>query len=232
MLSILQNFSDLKDLHKCANDLLHSPQIKQSLIQHQHEISSVGHIADASLEMLDQCGATRDILLMVKDHLHDLQHTVRRAKSDGPDFEAQISAHGLFRKKLKKELAKCLRSIKSSKNNIFTLDLSLIDQSLIIIVHVLREIRSTTILALESLLSLLSMPTTISIVHNQMSIRSKFRRNNCRKFLERCDSMEVRMKNKRLEEVEKAIWKVEIEIHGIVRRLIHTRVLLLNILNC
>ncbi|KAL9225726.1 hypothetical protein vseg_001617 [Gypsophila vaccaria] len=224
----MPNFSDLRDLHKCANDLLNSPQIKQSLIQ---EMSSVGEIADASLEMLDQCGATRDVLLLVKDHLHDLQHTFRRAKSDGPDFEAQISAHGLYRKKLKKELTNCLRAIKGSKNKFFTSDLSLIDQSLIVIVHVLREVRSSTILALESLLSLLSMPTTISIVHSQGSLTSKFRRNNCRRLLERCDSMEVRMKNKRLEEVEKAMWKVEIEIDGIIRRLIHTRVLLLNILN-
>lgn len=239
MLSTLPNFSELRDLHKRANDLLNSPQIQQLLSQNQNETtsSSVREISDASLEMLDLCGTTREIHVLVKEHLQELQHTLRRAKIEagGSDFEAQMSAHGLYRKKLNKELAKCLRTLKGSKNKCFTSDLSRIDQSLIVVVHVLREVKGATISLVESLLSLLSLPTTISIVHSQRSLSSslasKFRRVNCQRLLERCDSMEVRMANKRLEEVEKSMEDVEVELECIIRRLIHTRVLLLNIVN-
>lgn len=243
MLSSLPNFSELRDLHKRANDLLHSSQIQQTLTQHHQETpatatTSVREISEATLEMLDLCGTTRDIHLLVKEHLQELQHTLRRAKFDagGSDFEAQMSAHGLYRKKLNKELAKCLRTIKGTKNNkFFTSDLSLIDQNLIVVVHVLREIKGATISLVECLLNLLSLPTTVSIVHSQRSLSSslasKFRRVNCQRLLERCDSMEIRMANKRLEEVEKSMEDVEVELECVVRRLIHTRVLLLNIVN-
>ncbi|KAL2895561.1 DNA ligase [Bienertia sinuspersici] len=202
MLSTLPNFDELRDLHKCANDLLHSPQIQQALNQQETTSFSVREISEATLEMLDVCSTTREIHVLVKEHLQELQHTLRRAKIEvgGSDFEAQMSAHGLYRKKLNKELAKCLRNIKG-----------------------------------KTLLSLLSLPTTISIVHSQRSLSSslasKFRRVNCQRLLERCDSMEVRMANKRLEEVEKAMEDVEVELDCIIRRFIHTRVLLLNIMN-
>ncbi|KMS99521.1 hypothetical protein BVRB_1g022940 [Beta vulgaris subsp. vulgaris] len=236
MLSTLPNFSELRDLHKRANDLLHSPQIQQALIHQETTTTSVREISEASLEMLDVCGTTREVHLLVKEHLQELQHTLRRAKIEGgSDFEAQMSSHGLYRKKLNKELAKCLRTIKGTKNKYFTSDLSLVDQSLIVVVHVLREVKEASISLVESLLNLLSLPTTVSIVHSQRSLSSslasKFRRINCQRLLERCDSMEVRMANKRLEEVEKSMEDVEVELECIIRRLIHTRVLLLNIVN-
>lgn len=181
--------------------------------------------------MLDLCGATRDILLLVKEHIQELQQTFRRAKIEGSNFEAQISAHGLYRKKLKKELVKSLRDVKGMKDKYLTSDLSLIDHSLIVVVHVLREVRGATISTLDSLLSLISLPTTVTIVHSQTFFASKFIRKNCQRLLERCDSMEVRMANKRLEEVEGAMEVLEVELECIIRRLIHTRVLLLNILN-
>ncbi|XP_021756131.1 uncharacterized protein LOC110721301 [Chenopodium quinoa] len=239
MFSSLPNFTELRDLHKRANDLLQSSQVQQALGQHHQEATttSVREISEASLEMLDLSGITREIHSLVKEHLQELQHTLRRAKFEagGSDFEAQMSAHGLYRKKLNKELAKCLRTINGSKNKYFTSDLSLIDQNLIVVVHVLREIRRATISLVESLLNLLSFPTTISIVHSQRSLSSslasKFRRVNCQRLLERCDSMEIRMANKRLEEVEKTMEDVEVELECIIRSLIHTRVLLLNIVN-
>ncbi|CAO2833794.1 unnamed protein product [Amaranthus hypochondriacus] len=234
MLATLPNFIELRDLHKRANDLLQTPQIQQTINQQQQETtSSALEISEASLELLDLCGTTREIHVLIKEHLQELQHTLRRAKADGSDFEAQMSAHGLYRKKLNKELGKCLRTIKASKNKYFTSDLSLIDQSLIVVVHVLREIRGANVSIIEFLLTLLSLPTTVSIVHSQRSssFASKFRRVNCQRLLERCDSMEVRMANQRLEEVEKAMENVEVELGCIIRRLIDTRVLLLNIVS-
>lgn len=225
------NFNDLGELHKCANDLLLSPQIQQALIDHhQQEMSSVREICEASLKILDLCGETRDSLLLVKENFQELQQILRRAKIEGPDFEAQISAHTMQRKKLKKDhLAKCMRGIKGMKSKYFTSDLSLIDHSLIVVVHVLREVRGATISILESLLSLVTLPTVINDAQRS-SLASKFMRINCQRMLERSNSMQVRMANKRLEEVQSAIEDLEVELECIFRRLMRTRVLLLNLL--
>ena len=234
MTSPRSNFSDLRDLHKCANDLLHSVQIQQALdFHHQHDqtMSLVGETSDASLNMLDLCGATRDTLLLVKDHFHDHQQIFRRVKIEGSNFEAtQISAHGLNRKKLKKGISKCMKDIKGlMKSKYFTSDLSLIDHSLIVVVHVLREVRAATLSILESLTSLIDLPATITVIHGQrLMFASKLM---CRgMLLERCDSMKAQMANERLEEVENAIEDLEVELECIIRRLMQTRVLLLNIL--
>jgi len=185
--------------------------------------------------MLDFCGTTRDILLLVKGHLQDLGHIFRRARpkiNNGLDFEAQILAHVLYRKKLKKEVGKCLRAIKTMKDKYFITDLSQVDQNLIVVAHVLREVRGATVSTLDSLLNLISLPTTISITHNQTSFASKFIPIvRCQRLLERCDSMEIQMANKLLEEVESAMEVLEVELECIIRHLIHTRVLLLNILD-
>jgi len=233
MASPRPNFSDLRDLHKCANDLLHSAQSQQVLNLHHPQdqmMSLVREVSDASLKMLDLCGATRDTILAVKDHFQDLQQIFRRAKIEGSDFDAQISAHGLSRKKLKKGISKCMKDIKGlMKSKYFTSDLSLIDHSLIVVVHVLREVRGATLSILESLTSLIDLPATITVLHSQRStFASKLM---CRgMLLERCDSMEVRMANTKSEQVQKAIEGVEVELECIIRRLIQTRVLLLNIL--
>ncbi|XP_021756132.1 uncharacterized protein LOC110721302 [Chenopodium quinoa] len=183
--------------------------------------------------MLDLCGTTREVHLLIKQHLQDLQHTLRRAKIEEFDFDAHIVAHTLHRKKLKKKVAKCLRITKGTmKSKCFTSDLSLLDHSLIVVVHVLREVKGATISILESLLSLVILPTTIPSVNHgkSSSFASKLRRINCQRLLERCDSMDIVVANKRLEEVASAMEELEVELESIIRRLTRTRVLLLNIL--
>ncbi|XP_021857749.2 uncharacterized protein [Spinacia oleracea] len=242
MSSPCPNFTDLSDLHKCANDLLHSPHIQQALHHHHHHqqqqqqqheaMSSVREISDASLKMLDLCGTTREFHLLIKQHLQDLQHTLRRAKIEEFDFDAHILVHNVYRKKLKKKVSKCLRNTKGFKSKYFTSDLSLLDHSLIVVVHVLREVRGATISTLESLLSLVILPTNIPRINSgqSSSFSSKLRRINCRRLLERCDSMDVVVASKRLEEVASAMEELEVELESIIRRLLRTRVLLLNIL--
>ncbi|KMS99522.1 hypothetical protein BVRB_1g022950 [Beta vulgaris subsp. vulgaris] len=232
--SLGPNFADLSDLHKCANDLLHSPDIKQALY-HQHEtMASVREISEASLKMLDLCGTTREVHLLTKQHLQNLQKTFRRATIEGFDFDAHISAHSLQQKKLKKKVVDCLRDIKgmNKSNKYFTSDLSLLDHSLIVVVHVLREVKGATISILESLLSLVILPTnTPSVKHGQSSpFASTLRRINCQRLLERCHSMDVVVANKRLEEVASSMEDLEVELESIIRRLMRTRVLLLNVL--
>lgn len=224
------NFNALRDLHNSANDLLNLPVIKRALVHNQQE-KWVDKISEASLRMLDVCGTTKDILLLVKDHLQQLQSTFRKVSTGETAIENKFGAFYIHRKKLKKEMSKQLRSLKGMKNN-FIVDsdeISTINDNLMVVVAVLREVRVTTACVLESLMSLMSMPSPIRKPKRGL-LASKLMRVNSLLLWEKCDLTSLQSGNKILEGVEIAIEELEVELECIFRRLIRTRVTLLNIL--
>lgn len=226
------NFNALRDMHNSANDLLHSPGIQQALIHHGLE-KWVNQVSEASLTMLDVCGISKDVLLLVKEHLQDLQFTLRRvSKSADSDIGDKIAAYNRYRKKLKKETFKCLHSLKAMKvKSVITsgMETTAGDHNLRVVVDVLREVRVTAISAVESLLSLISIPW-LDRKSSKGSFPSMFMRSSSQDLYDFCDEMAVQSANKRLEAVEIAIEDLEVELECIFRRLIQTRVSLLNIL--
>lgn len=118
---------------------------------------------------------------------------------------------------------KCLSSLKGIKS-----DIVVINPNLGLIVDVLKEVRGTTICIVESLLSLVSIAWL-----DEKSSKGLFgirRLKVGQSLYDVCDEIEIQSANKRMEAVENAIEVLEVEIECISRRLIHTRVLLLNIL--
>ncbi|KAI9200168.1 hypothetical protein LWI28_003641 [Acer negundo] len=227
------NFNALRDLHNSANDLLHSPVIQQALV-HQRQEKWVNEVSEASLRMLDVCGITKDVLLLVKQHLQDLQSTLRRVIIGESDISTKIATYNRYRKKLKKETLKCLHSLKGikSKSNIITSDHILspaVNPNLILVVDVLKEVRVTTIYIVESLLSLISIPW-LDQKSAKGSFTSMFMRSGSQSLYDICDEIALQSANKRMEAVETAIEILEVEIECMFRRLIQTRVSLLNIL--
>ncbi|KAG7966897.1 hypothetical protein I3843_08G072200 [Carya illinoinensis] len=224
------NFDALRDLHNSANDLLHSPTIQRALL-HQRQEKWVHEVSEASLRMLDVCGTSKDVLLLVKEQLQDLQFTLRRICIGEPHIGSKIAAYNLYRKKLKKETLKCLNSLKGMKNKsiIITSDLSAIDDNLKLVVDVLKEVRETTVSMVESLLSLISIPW-LDRKSAKASFASKFVRFTGQSFYDIYDVMALQSANKRLEAAEIAIEDLEAELEFMFRRLIQTRVSLLNIL--
>jgi hypothetical protein len=224
------NFDALRDLHNSANDLLHSPTIQRALL-HQRQEKWVHEVSEASLRMLDVCGISKDVLLLVKEQLQDLQFTLRRVCIGEPDIGGKIAAYNHYRKKLKKETLKCLNSLKGMKNKkpIASDRLSPIDDNLKVVVDVLKEVRVTTISIVESLLSLISIPW-LDQKTAKRSFASRFMRASGQCLYDICDVMAVQSANKRLEAVEIAIEDLEAELECMFRRLIQTRVSLLNIL--
>lgn len=220
------DFEALKELHNLANNLLHSPMIKEALVQHQQE-NHVHKISEESLCMLDACGTTKDVLLSVKDHLHQLQSTFHRISiGETTATENKLAGYYIHRKKLKKELLSCLRSLKGLTNNcIMNTDT---DPNLVVVVNVLREVRVATISIVESLMSLMSMPSP-ACKTNRGSLRSKFMRVNSLSLWENCDRKTFQTGNRLLEAVEIAVDDLQVELECIFKRLIQTRVSLLNI---
>lgn len=227
------DFDALKDMQNSANDLLHSPIVQQELVN-QREEKWVNDVSESSLRILEVCGMSKDVLLFVKEHLQELQFTLRRASIGEPGIEEKITSHNCYRKKLKKETMKCLKWLKGVKSKTLTLHPLMKEQKLTLVVDVLREVRMTSISIVESLLSLISTPWLESKHSGKRSFASKFVRGN----LENCDddifdAMMLQSAKKRLAGVQIAIEDLEVELECMFRRLIHTRVLLLNILtNC
>lgn len=240
--------------------LLHSPVIKKSIANHHGQQKWVHEISEASLKILESCGNTKDVLSLVKDHLQDLQSTFRRVVAGAAAGTANNNNNSTFagfsiqRKKLKKAVLKRLESLKGMKNKknknkcniIFTTsddgdDVMSINQELNVVVNVLREVRMTTMAIVESLVSLMSIPISPNNNNNNnnyeegsnskpnklLLLLRLFESNKSRNQINRlyeCDA------TKRLEEVETAIEDLEEELECIFRRLIRTRVSLLNIL--
>lgn len=223
------DFDALKDLHNSANDLLHSPTVQQALV-HQHEEKWVNDVSESSLKMLEVCAISKDVLLLIKEHLQELQFTLRRASIGDPGIEGKITAYNCYRKKLKKDTLKCLKWLKGMKSKTITLDPPILkEQKLVLDVDVLREVRMTSISIVESLLSLISTPWLDS-KSGKWSFTSKLVRVSLQASTDIYDAMVLQSANKRLAGVQMAIEDLEVELECMFRRLIHTRVLLLNIL--
>ncbi|KAJ8538166.1 hypothetical protein K7X08_014706 [Anisodus acutangulus] len=219
----LPNFDALRDLHDSANDLLHSPVMKRE-IAHQGQEKWVHEVSETSLKMLEVCATTNDVLLLVKDHIHDLKSTFRRIRFGDNKFA--VSFHGQ-RKKLKKEILKRLHSLKGMKSS----KLSLASDSknnLMVVVSVLREVKLATMSIVESLMSMPS-PNNKKLSKGY-SFGSKLMRVNSLSSWGKCDAMTLQCVNKRLEAVEIVIEDLGGELECIIRGLIRTRVSLLNIL--
>ena len=222
------DFDALKDMHNSANDLLHSPMFQQALAN-QREEKWFNDFSESSLRMLEVCGISKDVLLLVKEHLQELQFTLRRASIGEPGIEDKITACNCYRKKLKKETLKWLKWLKGMKGKTVTLDPPMKEQNLMLVVDVLREVRLTSISIVESLLSLISTPWLES-KSGKRSFTSKLVRVSFQSSDDIYDAMVLQSANKRLAGVQMAIEDLEVELECMFRRLIHTRVLLLNIL--
>ncbi|KAJ6352009.1 hypothetical protein OIU76_001261 [Salix suchowensis] len=91
----LPSFNALRDLHNSANDLLHSPEIQQVLVNQKQE-KWLHEVSESSLRMLDVCGISKDVLLLVKEHILDLQFTLRRKRVGKPDISTKIASDNLY----------------------------------------------------------------------------------------------------------------------------------------
>ncbi|KAJ0098128.1 hypothetical protein Patl1_29217 [Pistacia atlantica] len=100
----------LAELFNCIEEFIHSPQTQQALLRHQ-DGKLVEEALDGSVTLLDTCGTARDILLTMKEHVQTLQSALRRRGGDS-SIESHIAAYISFKKKGKKDIAKCLSALK------------------------------------------------------------------------------------------------------------------------
>ncbi|XP_054823704.1 uncharacterized protein LOC129321816 [Prosopis cineraria] len=146
----------LAELYSCMEELLQSSQTQQALLKYQQG-KMVEEALCGSVTLLDACGAARELLLGLREHLQTLQSALRRRQGDST-VEGSISAYASFRKKAKKEIAKQLGALKRMEIKVRPFFVMGQDQNLICLARVLKEASTVTISVLRSLLLFLSTP--------------------------------------------------------------------------
>nr|XP_016494575.1 PREDICTED: uncharacterized protein LOC107813783 [Nicotiana tabacum] len=246
--TIQEGIVGLAELYNCVKDLLESPTTQQALLKHQ-----TGRLVEEALEssvgLIDSCGTTRELVLMMKEQVQDLQSALRRKVGDSSTqncFDAYIS----FRKKVKKDIAKNLKTLKQIvENKIESSPQVDSDQSLSKLSAVLREVSALTISVLRSQLSFLSAPASNakkngwSLISKMLVTKSAVKGDeNTINEVECVDfslyskihsndfKVDVPMIQKKLQILNAGLQSLEAGIDRLSRLLIRNRVCLLNIL--
>ncbi|KAL3641077.1 hypothetical protein CASFOL_016045 [Castilleja foliolosa] len=134
------DFDSLSEFHNSVNELLRSPNTKLQIINGGHK-KWAHQVSEASLRMADSCAAAKDVLILAKCHLQNLQPAFRRitaTETAGNTF----APHRLPRKQLKKAILKRLHSLKGMRST-YSAVLPPPENSLAVVVDLLKEVRAT-----------------------------------------------------------------------------------------
>lgn len=160
--SIQTGLIRLAELYACVEELLHSPLAQKALNNQQH-VELVEEALDRSIGLLDECSNARELISSMKEQMQDLQSALRRRGGDYSTIETSIQAYINFRKKSKKDIAKCLGALKKIEITTQNVHLTNADhQHLFLVIKVLKESSAITISIFKSLLLFLSMSVTKS----------------------------------------------------------------------
>ncbi|XP_068653917.1 uncharacterized protein [Aristolochia californica] len=249
--SLCTGLSGLSDLYRSIDDLLQLPQTQQALLACTKK-KFVDEVLDASLRLLDSCATSRDIMLQMTDAVKDLQLALRRRVAPKTEIlEQAISTFMSLAKKIKKKATKCLKALKTQKFDFSSLS----DGSQLHIVEVMTVIRDARSFAnsiLEQLLSFVSVSNSRSMKTSSIVLKwIGSGRVACNEEAEKMNDMErlyaslsvlcshksekeskqVQNAQEQLKTFLDGIQGLEVGLDLLHRRLIQTRVSLLNILS-
>ena len=238
--SISHKISELEDLQQCVEKLLQLPLTQQAFAQ-DHQEKWVDQIVDGSLRLLDMCSTAKDAVLHTKECTREIQSIMRRKVS----LEIEVRKYIASRKVVKKAIQKSLRSLKGVES-ISSFSPSTKDSEITTLVSRLREVEAVTLSAFESLLSSISGPKTQSKLGgwSLVSELKQSKRVGCNEEVlnefAKVDAALHGLKNNKskpdqamldLKNLEMCVQDFEERLEPLFRRLIKTRVSLLNTLN-
>ncbi|XP_068639295.1 uncharacterized protein [Aristolochia californica] len=236
--AICSGLCSLGEVYDLVAELLVLPQTQRVLAQTQNWVEE---LLDGSVKLVDMCDATRNVLLQVKEDVKDLHSALRRRKGE-LSMESKLRAYWSSRKKLRKEIRKHLEILKKMDGKTACSPLSDQEKHLQMVVRFLREVKSMTVSIFHSILSFISSSPKTS----KWSLISKLRLVN--KVEQNGDEVgrvdlalsslqshitemkSVKHAQKQMEALEVRLDSLEGGVERVFRRLIQTRVSLLNIL--
>nr|GLL19112.1 uncharacterized protein LOC109167639 [Ipomoea trifida] len=143
----------LEQLYKCMDDLLNLPQTLQALTQYQNK-KWVDGLLEKSIKLLDICGLARDSISQLKEHLRDLQSSLRRRKGDSI---ASITRYTSFIKKMNKDAKKSIAAIKKIDDEIEGSTPLDVHRDISSVIKALREASAVSTSIFQSVLLFLSV---------------------------------------------------------------------------
>ncbi|XP_031248925.1 uncharacterized protein LOC116106738 [Pistacia vera] len=210
---------------------------EEAMLSHVQQKDLVDELLNGSLRLLDICGIAKDSLLQTKEAVQELQSIFRRRRGDDIELTSVVKKYLTSRKTVKKTIQKALKNLKVIKNPINE------EHETKATTSILKEVEAITFNVIESLLSLISGPRKLS----SWSVVSKLmhpkkvasEETNTNGFEEMDAKLSILIGHKtsksqniqnQLTEMESNVQLLEDGLESLSRRLIKTRVSLLNIL--
>lgn len=236
--SLSQKLGKVQDLHDSIDNLLLLPLTHQAVVDND----SVDDLLEGSLELVDLCSMAKDVLSQMKECTHELQFVLRRRRGD--DITNDVQKYLNSRKIMKKTIHKALKGMEksSSKTSDESSD----------IVTLLKQAEAITYSTIESLLSFMAGPKSVSKA-SRWSMVSKLmqpKRVACKEegsntnLVEMVDATLSSIKSHKsnvllqvedvqnlVRELDSSVDELEDDLERLYRRLIKNRVSFLNILN-
>ncbi|KAL0365991.1 UNVERIFIED_CONTAM: hypothetical protein Sradi_3489200 [Sesamum radiatum] len=148
--SVLKRLASLRDLQESINSLIQLPSVHQ-IISHKQGENWTDEILNRSLELVDLCGFSRDVVISTKEAVQELESSIRRNRCETA-VKADISSYDSSRKKINKRVNKYIKNLKSFKQTLI-LDT---DCDLKAIATMLKETEALGFSVLKSVLTLIS----------------------------------------------------------------------------
>ncbi|KAI8553930.1 hypothetical protein RHMOL_Rhmol05G0055000 [Rhododendron molle] len=237
--------SGLENMYDRLDGLLQLPHTQQVFAQQRHE-KWVEVVLEKNLRLLDVCATVKDVSSQTKQDLQGLLSILRRRR-EADEFSSYLNS----RKKAKKVIQKSLKDLKNIKSRHTVVALGKSQE----ILDLLNKVEAATVEAFETLLSYISgtkaesrlrgLTLASKLIHRKsdaskdeetnISVFEKFdvllHSLNNHKTSKSDNTVHVENVQNILGKMELSIQEVEEELECLFRRLIKTRVTLLNILN-
>ncbi|KAI3669209.1 hypothetical protein L6452_40436 [Arctium lappa] len=229
----------LSRLYECMHEFINS-------ISSTQNDKWVEELMDDLVEFLDVCGIIRDLVSQIKDHIRDQQCALRRSKGD-PSLETSIVRYNCFRKRVKKDVKRLMASLKRSVaaksrdhdhreevvvRMVMEVTISVF-QSLLTL-FIMSDSRTPKANKWSLVMSKLIQKTRVACEEQHLSATSDFKGSDAVLLHQCCfkDRLSSWSYAKcRLEKMEAQLERMESGLESIFRRLIRTRVSLLNIVS-
>ncbi|XP_028767912.1 uncharacterized protein LOC114725551 [Neltuma alba] len=241
--SLSHRLSGLQDLQDSTNELLQLSTTQQVFAQACSQ-KWVDELLDGSLRLLDICSTAKDCLLQSKESVCEVQSAIRRKGAEAA-FTAGGGNYLASRKNVKKAIRKALGNIKGIRNDLIVSSANKENDMF----SMLKEAEAVNGSTLESLLYFISDPKG-QLKQSRWSAISKLmkpKRVSCdsqeigTNEFEKVDAALKSLTSQKhasvdnfqsdLENLEMCIQDLEIAVECLSRKLIRTRVSLLNIFN-
>jgi len=246
--SLSHKLGGLQDLHECVEKLFQLPLTQEALGRESQE-NWVDELLNGSLRLLDVCTTAKDSLLHTKECMRELQSIMRRRKGGEVELRAEIKKFLASRKVVKKAISKALANLKGTKRKC-SMSLADKDNHTVALINLLENVEVITLSTFQTLLHLISGTTqSKSSSWILVSKLMQTKKVGCSKLVDESEFAQLdealqscmfsqtsqfenmsKLQNQ-LEKVESLVQDLEEGFEFLFRRLIKTRVSLLNILN-